>query len=107
MSDTMGEAEKQGQINHIRISGKLITDVTESRVPTGKSILKSRLAVYQGDKKERMFLDVGVWCDSVPYEQKRAMLMLKADSDVVVTGKLTMRTYSGRVYVGIDATSIE
>lgn len=107
MSEYMQEAEKQGQVNRLEISGKLLSDVTSNRTPTGKEMLKTRLMVYQGEKKERLFLDITVWSDNLTEEQKNEMLAFKQDMDVVISGKLNMRTWNGRTYLGIDATAIE
>lgn len=101
----MHEAERLGQINKLVISGSLLADVTDTMTSTGKRILKTRLVVHQG--KEPLYMDVTVWTNELTDEQIAALCAWKQGDSVVVTGKLNVRTWNGRVYVGIDASAID
>ena len=107
MTESMQEAEKSGQINRLQISGNLLADVSDTMTSTSKRILKTRLMAHQREKKESMYLDVTVWASDLSEEQIAALCAWKQGNSVVVTGKLTYRTWNGRVYLGIDATVIE
>lgn len=105
MIEPMHEAEKQGQVNCLQISGNLLSDVSDTMTSTGKRILKTRLIAHQS--KEPMYIDVTIWASDLSEEQIAAFCAWKQGNSVVVTGKLNMRTWNGRVYLGIDASSIE
>jgi len=107
MNETLGEAERDGAINQLTVSGTLLTDVTRSVTSTGKEMLKARLAHVQPGKSGVMTLDITVWGSDRTEEEKRAMLAWHKGDSVVVTGSLSIREWQGRTYVGIVARAID
>lgn len=101
----MGEAERAGQVNRLQLSGSLLADVSDTMTSTGKRILKTRLVAHQS--KEPLYMDITIWASELTEEQIAALCGWKQNDSVVVTGKLTMRTWNGRTYIGIDASAIE
>ena len=104
----MSEAEKQGIINRLELSGWLTRDMIEQPTSTGKRPLKSRLACNKPTRPESiMTLNITVWPDALSEETKAEYLSLKKGDRVVVTGTLEINEYQGRVYVNIRPWSIE
>lgn len=107
MNEILGEAERDGAINTLTLSGTLLSDVTRSVTSTGKEMLKARLAHVQGGKSSVMTLDITVWGSDRTDEEKQALLAWHKGDSVVVTGQLSIREWQGRTSVGITARAIE
>lgn len=106
--DEMHDAERDGQINDLRISGKLLTDVTRTTTSTGKEMLKSRLSAKKpGRTNETMWFDITVWCSDLPPERITEMLQFHATEEVVVKGQLSTREWNGKTYLGITTSRID
>jgi len=104
----ISEAEKLGQVNWLVLSGWLKLDVTEQVTRTGKHPLKSRLAVLKPGRGEVvMYLDITCWADTLSEEARAHWLSFKKGDCVVVTGELEINEWQGRIYVGVNAHSIE
>jgi len=105
---SISEAEKQGQVNQLVLSGWLTRDLAEQVTRTGKHPLKSRLAARKPGRGEvMMYLDITVWADTLSEEVKAHWLSFKKGNCVVVTGELEISEWNGRMYVGVNAHSIE
>ena len=103
----MQEAQKGAIINEVRMSGWLSMNVEYQYTKNGKAMLKTELTAPQG-KKEPMVLGVTMWVNgSVNEEAVREAQTFKQGDDVVITGKITIAKYQYRVYVSIEAMSIQ
>lgn len=98
MSETMGEAQRAGQINCWQISGVLLEDVTLRVASTGTKMLKSKLAhMPSGRSAEPMYVDITVWAGSLSEEEMTAFLAWHKDDEVVIQGELNF--WHGRLSI--------
>ena len=107
MNTVMSEAEKQGRVNRLEISGWLTKDMAEQVTRTGKRPIKGKLAAYRSGSEFVMSLDLTIWPSGLSDEAKARYLSFKKGDRVVVTGAIEVNEWQGRVYVGVNVWSIE
>ncbi len=101
----MTSLEEESAINHIQLSGVLLTDVERKQWAGGYFLTCTMLAPKPGRKDSDMRIGVTMFPGN--NEAIQTMLKLRKNNSVVVTGRLSMREYHNRTYLSIIAESIE
>ena len=95
---------KDRTVNNLEISGWLFSPVEQANTVKGQAYLKTKLMTAH----DKPLVDIKLWINknTNPVHVQEALGHKEGDN-VVVTGELEVWTFNGRVYVGVNARSIE